>query len=78
MTKLNKPVRRSTNAKAHTGRVLVVTLTPGMNDLISIREQGRRSAYSGTVEQIYKFLARVYADNLRAEKAKKKKESRGR
>lgn len=76
MTTLTKPVRRSTSARSHSGRAIVVTLMPAASDIITVREQGRRLSYSVTVEQVYKYAARLYAENLRAEKAKKRKAKR--
>lgn len=57
MTKLERPVRRVTEARSHRGRRLVVELAaPGS---VRIREEGARSWLELPLRAVYEFACRV-------------------
>ena len=70
MTDLTRPVHRKSRKEFRNRRRLVVSLLPG--DLISIREERRRKGFTGTLEGVYVFLARLEAEQIIAEKRKKR------
>lgn len=73
MTKLTHSVHRLSNTKTHGGRLLVISMTPGATDLVTVREQGRRKGYSVPLEKIYQLGARIEAENaIKERKAKRK------
>lgn len=78
MTPLRKPVFRETDTAVRDKskrRVLVVGLVPG--DVIRIRPKGTHQEYDITVEQAYRYAAKLKGDALRREKAAAKKAKRG-
>lgn len=77
-TKLTKEVSRETGFTRIGGRgkVIIVTLLPG--DLIRFREKGKRTYYETTIESVVWTAIKQKAAADRAEKARLKKEKRGR
>ena len=74
MTTLSKPVRRvsrGTFGHGRKARRLVVSIEPG--DIITLREQRCRKAYSITMDDLMWHLVRLDAARARAEKRKRKK-----
>lgn len=74
-TKLTKSIRRETSAMdARRERNIIIEISPGASDIICFREKGRRIRYPITVETVYKYAARLYADNqIRERKERRKK-----
>jgi len=58
MTLLHKAVKRETRGLIQ-GRQLVITLEPG--DMITIRQKGRRTRYTVTIEAVYALGAKMFA-----------------
>lgn len=74
MTPLNKTVRRVTVDEYGYGRnrrKLVVALEKG--DLITLREQGRRSRHIARLYDVYWWPLRCEADQARMEKLRQRK-----
>ena len=74
MTPLNKTVRRLTVDEYGYGRnrrKLVVALEKG--DLITLREQGRRTRHTARLFDVYWWLLRCEADKIRMEKLRDRK-----
>lgn len=75
MTSLNKPVtRRAEHSLSHRGRRYVIQLSPGLNELVKIREENTRTWYSIPLSKIYQLGANIEANQnrkLKAEKGKK-------
>src|SRR6266542_3784777 len=74
MTPLTKTVRRLTVDKYGYGRnrrKLVVALEKG--DLITLREQGRRTRHTARLFDVYWWLLRCEADKTRMEKLRERK-----
>ena len=74
MTPLNKTVRRVTIGEYGYGcnrRKLVVALEKG--DLITLREQGRRTRHTARLFDVYWWLLRCEADKVRMEKLRERK-----
>jgi hypothetical protein len=76
MTDLLKPVRRRGTRPNHiiSGRRFVVTLQPG--DMLSIRPERTRTAYTVALETIYIHAAQLHADKERARRAADRKQKR--
>lgn len=71
MTDLTKTVKRRTRTTSHDGRALIIEIHP--NDIIVIREAGRRKGYSIPVIAAYRLGARMEAEaRMKERKAKKK------
>lgn len=72
MVDLARVVSRRTTRPARLahGKRLVVTLLPG--DIIQIRPERSRTAYEGSLEDIYRYLAQQAADRLRLERKKER------
>lgn len=74
MTPLEKPVRRVTQAAYGYGRnarKLVIVLQKG--DLITIREQGRRTSHTARLYDVLWWMLRCEADKVRMEKLRELK-----
>ena len=74
MTPLHKTVRRVTIDEYGYGRnrrKLVVALEKG--DLVTLREQGRRTRYTARLFDVYWWLLRCEADKIRMEKLRERK-----
>ena len=74
MTTLDRPVRRVTQETYGYGRNarrLVVILQKG--DLITIREQGRRTSHTARLYDVLWWLLRCEADKVRMEKLRERK-----
>jgi hypothetical protein len=74
MTILNKPVRRVTREVYGYGRKarrLVVALEPG--DLITLREQGRRTRHTARLYEVLWWMLRTAADKARMDKLRARK-----
>src|SRR6266545_6134098 len=74
MTPLNKTVRRVTVDEYGYGRnrrKLVVAMEKG--DLITLREQGRRTGHTARLWDVYWWLLRCEADKARMEKFRERK-----
>src|SRR6266545_5791498 len=74
MTPLNKTVRRVTVEEYGYGRnrrKLVVALEKG--DLITLREQGRRTRHTARLWDVYWWLLRCEAEKIRMEKFRERK-----
>ena len=74
MTPLTKTVRRLTVDKYGYGRnrrKLVVALEKG--DLITLREQGRRTGHTARLWDLYWWILRCEADKTRMEKLRERK-----
>src|SRR6266496_1019317 len=74
MTPLTKTIRRVTIDEYGYGRnrrKLVVALEKG--DLITLREQGRRTRYTARLFDVYWWLLRCEADKIRMEKLRERK-----
>ena len=74
MTTLNKTVRRVTVDEYGYGRnrrKLVVALEKG--DLITLREQGRRTGHSARLWDLYWWMLRCEADKVRMERLRDRK-----
>ncbi len=74
MTPLNKTVRRVTVDEYGYGRnrrKLVVAMEKG--DLITLREQGRRTGHTARLWDVYWWLLRCEADRTRMEKLRQRK-----
>ncbi|HVU38078.1 MAG TPA: hypothetical protein VHC95_07065 [Opitutales bacterium] len=75
MTTLEKPITRKAARTIVQGRPLVVTLLPGKDDdIIEVRQHGRRTRYAITVRSAYSLGAKNFAATTREER----KKSRGR
>jgi len=69
MTKLKKPVRRTCTHSIFGGRPLVIIVMPtDTEDVILIRQAGRRRAYGLPVLTVYYAAARQYAEEVRRAK----------
>ena len=69
MTKLKKPVKRTCTHSVYAGRPLVVIIMPTeTEDVILIRQAGRRRAYGLPVLTVYYAAARQYANEQRKAK----------
>ena len=74
MTPLTKTIRRVTIDEYGYGRnrrKLVVALEKG--DLVTLREQGRRTRYTARLFDVYWWLLRCEADKIRMEKLRERK-----
>ena len=74
MTTLDKPVRRLTRdtyGYGRNARKLVVILQKG--DLITIREQGRRTAHTARLYDVLWWMLRCKADKVRMEELRERK-----
>lgn len=74
MTTLDRPVRRVTQdtyGYGRNARKLVVVLQKG--DLITIREQGRRTAHTARLYDVLWWMLRCEADKARMEKLRERK-----
>ena len=74
MTTLDRPVRRVTRdtyGYGRNARKLVVILQKG--DLITIREQGRRTSYTARLYDVLWWMLRCEADKARMEKLRESK-----
>ena len=74
MTSLTKTVRRLTLDEygyGHNRRKLVVALEKG--DLITLREQRRRTSHTARLFDVYWWLLRCEADKVRMEKLRERK-----
>jgi len=69
VTKLNKAVRRET-AATYQGREIVIQIEPPY--IVRLKEKGRRTWYTTTVNSIFNLAARQHA----AAEAKRRKEER--
>lgn len=69
-----RPVTRETAYRIR-GRPVVVTLRPG-GLLVEVREKGRRTRYTVTVQEIYVKACWNAAAQLRRERAEKRKAKR--
>lgn len=77
MTPLHKPVRRVTVDEYGYGRnrrKLVVALEKG--DLITLREQGRRTRHTARLWDVYWWLLRCDADKARMERLPERKHNK--
>ena len=73
MTPLTKKVERETSTAVRDRskrRILIAGLVPG--DVIRIRLKGTRQAYDLTVEQAFRYAAKLKGEAARREKAEKK------
>jgi len=75
MTTLNKKVtRKLPNSSDGHGRNLIVELTPGLTELIRIRDFGRRKWYAVPLLKVRQLGARLEAeDQMRQRKEKRRK-----
>lgn len=74
MTTLDRPVRRvtrNTYGYGRNARKLVVILQKG--DLITFREQGRRTSHTARLYDVFWWMLRCEADKARMEKLRKLK-----
>ena len=74
MTTLERPVRRVTRdtyGYGRNARKLVVILQKG--DLITIREQGRRTSHTARLYDVLWWMLRCEADEVRIEKLRERK-----
>ncbi len=70
MTKLNKCVRRETDAVFRT-RAIIIQLEPP--SIIRLKEKGRRRWYETTVERVFAIAAKQYAEKVAKERAQARK-----
>lgn len=72
MTRLTKPVRRVVRLDR---RDYVVTLVPAAEPLVMFRELRRRHVFTRRLEDVLAAAARTQADNLRAERRARRRDS---
>lgn len=70
MTILERKLRREVPEALAQGRPIIIELQPG--GVIGLRQKGRRTVYYCTVSQVYSMAAKIYASQIRAEKAAKR------
>ena len=73
MTKLRRPIKRTCEHAHYAGRPLVIIIAPtDTDDVVLVRQAGKRTAYRLPVLTIYYMAAKAFA----AEQARIKREAR--
>ncbi len=70
MTLLNKTIKRESKA-VYRGRPLILQIEPP--SIIKIKEKGRKTWYETTIEAVFTFAAKQYAEKVRQERIKARK-----
>jgi hypothetical protein len=76
MTELRKSLKRQTvSTRSNRGRVLIIELRPGAEEVVFIREQGMQLGYTVPLSKIWQLGARMEAESRMKERTSKRRKS---